>query len=804
MRGETTTGLSRTSRGSALVLLLAAAGASAQDAASEPSEQPQSQARQSAPMTAATAAAELEELARGIELARDNIDLVEKQHTLREEPSDDAARLQRFSDGEIQYLLGDYANASVLFYDLVANKDFQASPRYADALFYLADALYQQKNYLGARLYLRQLLNLRQTHYKEALSRYLEIAGRLNEFVGIDEYLTQARTLSGGQLAPDLSYVYAKWLFRREDQPASVRVPRAQQVFQTLVTDTAGPFRTQAAYYIGVGYVKLQQYDQAIDQFKRVAALTPTDERDKSIQELVNLSLGRVYFELGRFDEAIDRYAQIPQQSSSFPDALYEIAWAYVRKGELANAKNATDILLMVAEDSVLAPEAKILQGTLLQKLQRYDDSVETYTEVINTYAPVRDEMDALLTANQDPVKYFDELLARNERTLDVTRLLPPIALKWAGTRREVAEAQGITGALDSGRRGLIEARQISERILKSLAERGLESFPMLQEGYARADAVETAITRSEARLTRLVEDLSGDKLTPERRRRLADLRAREQQLKARIDTLPTSTDEIRQRRERMQASIDGLDRQAFRAGLEIQSQQAQLIAIRRYVDDTRAQRKSAPDEEHAFLDKVTSEQRALDGMQAELEELRSRLKGERANADKAVSGEDVLRREYTEQLNAQRAILDEGRGSLSTQAQNLIARADVVRVDAQAVRDRVGRAKGVIRERVERRAEKLRGQVLAEQRLIESYQSEADSVTGDTRNLVGRIAFESFKRVRQSFYDLVLKADVGVVDVAFQRKQDKTSSIQRLASQKDRELKGLDGEFQEVMKDVQ
>jgi hypothetical protein len=103
----------------------------------------------------------------------------------------------------------------------------------------------------------------------------------------------------------------------------------------------------------------------------------------------------------------------------------------------------------------------------------------------------------------------------------------------------------------------------------------------------------------------------------------------------------------------------------------------------------------------------------------------------------------------------------------------------------------------------VAQKAQKLREQVLLEQQLLEGYRAEAASVTGETRNLVGRIAFDSFRRVRQSFYDLVLKADVGVVDVSFQRKQDKTSSIQKLAAQKDRELKQLDEEFREVLKDV-
>ena len=172
-------------------------------------------AQNRAPANIGELAVEVDQIAKQVKNASDNLRLVERQYSQVEETSDESARTQRFSDGEINYLLGDYANASVLFYDLIASKDFQASPRYADALFYLSDSLYQQKNYLGARLYLRQLLALRKGHYKEALARYLEIAGRLNEFAGIDEYINQARGLSGGELPPEHTYVYAMWLYRR-------------------------------------------------------------------------------------------------------------------------------------------------------------------------------------------------------------------------------------------------------------------------------------------------------------------------------------------------------------------------------------------------------------------------------------------------------------------------------------------------------------------------------------------------------------------------------------------------------------
>ncbi len=741
-----------------------------------------------------------------VKKASNDLELVERQYTLVDEPTDEAALLQRFSDAEIRKLLGDFATASVLFYDLVANKDFQKTPRYIDALYYLADSLYEMKNYLGARLYLRQLLDLRGKYYKEALARYLEIAGRLNFFVGVDDYITQARGLSGGALPAELSYVYGKWLFSREDMPVADRIPKAQQVFEELAREAGGPLRLQSIYFIGVGHVRLKAWDKAIEAFTQVTKMTARDARDRKVQELAEVSLGRVHFEVAKYDEAVEHYSRVPQQSDNFPDSLYEIAWCYVRKGELRKAKDATEVLLLVAENSVLAPEAKILQGTLLQKLQNYDEAIDTYNGVINEYAPVRDEIEALLTVNKDPVAYFDQLLARNEKTLDVTKLLPPTALKWASTRDDVADAVSITNALDESRKGLADSRDIATRILKSLDERGVDSFPLLQEGYSRAGAVETIITRAEEALTEIEGQLVGNKLSTEQQQQLDAARAQEKALKARIETLPTTKEQVTERKTRIQGTIDALEKQAFQLSIEAQSQAAQLVAVRKYVDDTRIQRKGGPtatEDEKAFLERVTNEQNGIDATLAEIDDLRKRLAAERNNADKAVSGEDALRKQYTGVLDQERVIYNQLRAGLPDDSRRLLGRVDVVRADADALKDRVNRAKGTIRERVQRRAQKLRDQVLAEATLLEGFSKDTDAITGETRNLVGRIAFDSFRRVQKSFYDLVLKADVGVVDVSFQRKQDKTAEIQKKSASKDRELKQLEDEFKDVLKDV-
>lgn len=66
----------------------------------------------------------------------------------------------------------------------------------------------------------------------------------------------------------------------------------------------------------------------------------------------------------------------------------------------------------------------------------------------------------------------------------------------------------------------------------------------------------------------------------------------------------------------------------------------------------------------------------------------------------------------------------------------------------------------------------------------------------------MGDVARLSFDRVRQRFQDIVLRADVGVVDVAWALKEAQTSAISRQVNDQRRELKVLDAEFAEVLRE--
>lgn len=747
---------------------------------------------------------QLEQVDKQLQNADENIRFVETQFTQRPEPSDEEARMRRFSDGEIQYLLGDWTAASVLFYDLVSDPRFTKHPRYPDALFYLSDSLLQQQNYIGARLYLRELLSLPPTErYKDALSRYLNVASRLNQFEGIDEYIEQARKLSGGQLPPELAYVYAKWLFKRTDLKEEERIAKAREAFEPLLRSNIRIVRLQSAYHLGVLSVQQGDYPEAIKRFRELASLPASDPDEVRVHELANLSLGRLLYETGNLDEALDRYQEIPRDSESFVDSLYEVAWTYVKKEDFQRAKNAIDILLLVDPESRLAPDAQLLQGHLQLKLQQYEGATETYQGVISTYGPVREQLDELLTRTQDPVAYFDNLLSRTERTLDLSSILPPVALRYAKTQEEVSGAVALITDLDSGRKGVTEARGLATRILQALDERGLETFPELQEGYTRADAVESGLTRVEQVLVGLESSAVLEHLTQEEREKLEAVRKERERLAQRFALLPSTQRELEERRARMQASVDELDREAFRLGYELQSLRAIATAVRKWVEDTRAERKTPPEEEVQFLAQLQTEQDALEALQTELERTRAKLADERNNVATSVAGEELIRQQFYEVLQKEHSLVASFAGRLPEDVGALMTRVQEVRERTDGLRNRVTTAKNVLRGQLERRGRVIRDKVRAEQRLLSQYDTEVANVSGSARNLVGRIAYDSFRRVRQQFYDLVLKGDVGMVDVAFTRKQDKTVEIQKLSAQKDQELRALERDFKEVLKDV-
>ena len=99
----------------------------------------------------------------------------------------------------------------------------------------------------------------------------------------------------------------------------------------------------------------------------------------------------------------------------------------------------------------------------------------------------------------------------------------------------------------------------------------------------------------------------------------------------------------------------------------------------------------------------------------------------------------------------------------------------------------------------VDERVVELKQQVQNERTLMQGFDQTLGLVVGDTRQVVGQLAYRNFIEKRERFTQIILRADVGKIDVLFQRKEDATQEINGLFQDRTNELKALQESFEDV-----
>ena len=74
--------------------------------------------------------------------------------------------------------------------------------------------------------------------------------------------------------------------------------------------------------------------------------------------------------------------------------------------------------------------------------------------------------------------------------------------------------------------------------------------------------------------------------------------------------------------------------------------------------------------------------------------------------------------------------------------------------------------------------------------------------MVGESQSLGGGLAQTMFIKVANRFYDLVVNADVGIIDVAWGLKDQKTQAVTKLTTQKNLEVKALDEDFKKLLEE--
>ncbi|MEO1271271.1 MAG: hypothetical protein AAFX99_24530 [Myxococcota bacterium] len=451
---------------------------------------------------------------------------------------------------------------------------------------------------------------------------------------------------------------------------------------------------------------------------------------------------------------------------------------------------------------SAYSPEAKLMQGDLKLRLGEYADAVNAYQDVIDTYEPVKARLRDVIKRNDGSKAYFDALVGRDVAAVNRINL-PGVVEAWIADDPKMTKTLNVARDLEVTRRDIRESQEIIAELEDAINSRSkIDIFPELKEGWGRGLEIETAFIGIKREVTDMEAGMAGGmgganyEAAHKERMRLQKM----------YSAIPGSRGELKAREKLVKERYDQLEIQLFKIGYEIDSMRAQLVAMNKWIQDVKTESKDiTPDEEAAVREGMAKQQQLIEALEDERSRLRRivrRAKAQTGINDEVAAREDDIRRAYRAALAREQQVLKENRNRLSSAERNQIQQIDTIMVRIEAQDEQLVTYFEQLDQIVNQKVAEIRSEVDQEKLRVLAYANELESYTGRSASLAGDIALSNFRRVEEKFDALILKADVGVIDVAWKRKEDRTNRIQELFELKGNDLKKLDKVFEDVRRE--
>ena len=185
---------------------------------------------------------------------------IEQQFRKKSMGVEERGRKARLENGEVLFLLKDYRNAAVVLFDLVEDPKLKSDKRYTDAVYFLAESLFQDGNGSAARIYFKRLVEAGASrHLTPSILRLIEIAGSRAEFDEVGKAFKAYQKASGGRIPPQVDYFYGKSLIHGGDYAAAIK--------RLTRSASEGPYRHHSTYATGVALAALGTLKDAAETF---------------------------------------------------------------------------------------------------------------------------------------------------------------------------------------------------------------------------------------------------------------------------------------------------------------------------------------------------------------------------------------------------------------------------------------------------------------------------------------------------------------------------------------------------------
>ncbi len=717
----------------------------------------------------------------------------------------------RVSNGELLYRMKDYDRALVVLSEVI--EGFPDTPSMVDALWWRGETFYAAKDYLAARRDYRALVKRGteprfQPYVAKALTRLVDVSFRTGDVASLDEVFANLNLVPPTQVDAALTYAKGKAYFAKKDYAD------AQQQFQNVPANT--PYTHQARYFQGLIVMKQSQastpatgangapakvsYKAAIDAFKIVTELSPDTEDHRHVIDLAWMAIGRMAYEQEQFQLAREAYSKVGRDSPEFDTMLYELAWVYVRLGDVQRAERALEVLSIADPDSTYLADGTLLRADLLLRAGAFDKALELYTTVRTQYDPIRQKVEDFLGSTTDVAVYYEKLSAHSLDMLDANSEIPPIAIRWAREMEDGPLAFAVIKDVQECKK-LIKDSEILVEKLNALigASNHVRAFPELLAGEELALGLINRLSRARLEIAKGLDseegNLGGD---------IANVHEQRKKLEGDIAGLPVTSGDFAERDQQGKQQWNAVSQKLTASMQEVDQLKAVINGLRRVIKDGPAQGVTRdPDSIKRFNTEIDENEKLLKAYEEESAVLRRQIEVGRAqiglgdgryqvDAQTRATYRDVLDREI--QL-AQGGAAGRDAGAYAGKTAGILgqvrAQEDVLTSAFLKLEQQVGGRIGELQKKVDTEAAN-----------ISSYKDQLDKLDGEAKDLVGHVAERNFGLVRDKLKNIVLRADVGITEQAWEVREEELDRVRNLQTERSRQEQLLDEELKEVLDD--
>ena len=719
---------------------------------------------------------------------------------------------ERYLDAQVSFDLCHWNEAATQLFSLAEDTRFKADRRYFDAVRMLAVSLYEMGNLEGARDYFEKLVQAN-AEAGEALVYLVEIASSLDQKEDLRRYTHQVAKLSRQVGSDRLNYAYGKALYL---------IGEYANAFDALQQVTRGSsVHVQARYITGAVLVAQNRIDEAEVAFTEVVALADK-QAEPEIIELANLSIARIAYEKGLLSKAADYYQRIPRKSRNFQRALYEMTHLHIKASSLyaepdkryESLRKALETLEILAGapnlGHKLSIETAILRGRINMLLGMLNYAAEAYKEVVDRFAPMSTELWEFSRDEARIGRWFNSLVHAQVNPIGKMEMLSREAMEWLQEEPDLGQVVSNLKDLAGQKKDLAESKDTLSKLRAALNQPGARNlFPALRLAWLSSLELENDLVNLNSQILDWQRRELDGALTDLERGRLKKLLAQRDRLQEKLSRAPQTVTAYEARDKAGLQKLKEMERDLDEQLIRIQSYKGQVDAMMRVLREIKykgSYNLQVRDEEEVRKELEQETKNLADHYDKTLE---IKLKVQRdmilgTDGAQAARTEGNLRALLRKSQNDEAALYIEatrrsGRGNdrdlqLTIQAQKTIT--------LQLVR--INDVRRLIDDRAAKKVQYYRGIVEAEARQLTANEAQMSMTERKALAVARGMGTPLFVAANERLGRVVLEADLGLVDLAWRRKQEYTEQMEFLAEEQGRKTGFLKKLLEEASQEVE